>query len=212
MTRPTRRARQQRLALPQGRGGRRSRAGRKPRDPRRPDRHHSIRPFHDAATPVHVTARIIDGLPNLRRPAIVAALEDAFRRRVAHAKARVIHYSIQASHLHLIVEADDRVRLFRGLQGLFVSLARTINRAAERRGRVFALRYHAHALATPTETRRAIRYVLRNANKHTGFVGGRDPASSAPWLANPTHPRPPPVAAPRTWLLRVGWARAPAGA
>ena len=77
---------------------------------------------------------------------------------------------------------------------------------------MFAVRYHAHVLRTPTETRRAIRYVLRNAHKHTDLVGGRDPASSAPWFSNPAHPRPPPVAPPRTWLLRIGWARAPADA
>ena len=198
------------LAFRPGRGGRRPRAGRKARDPRRPDRHHWIRPFHDARTPVHVTARVVDGLPNLRRPAVVRALEDAFRRRVAHPKARVVHYSIQANHVHLIVEAEDRVRLFRGLQGLFISLARTINRAVGRRGQVFAIRYHTHILATPTETRRALRYVLRNATKHTHVAGVRDPASSAPWFANPAHPHPPPVAAPGTWLLRIGWTRAPA--
>jgi REP element-mobilizing transposase RayT len=212
MKRRTSGPRQQRLALAHGRGGRRPRAGRKPRDPRRPDIHHAIRPFHDAATPVHVTARVVDGLPKLRRPAVVRALEDAFRQRVAHPKARVVHYSIQANHLHLIVEADDRLRLSRGLQGLFVSLARTINRVLDRRGRVFAVRYHAHVLRTPTEARRAIRYVLRNSHKHTDLVGGRDPASSAQWFSNPAHPRPPPVAPPSTWLLRIGWARAPARA
>jgi hypothetical protein len=76
---------------------------------------------------------------------------------------------------------------------------------------VFAVRYHAHPLASPTETRRAIGYVLRNAANHTG-LRGRDSASSAPWYANPMHPRSPPVAAPRTWLLRTGWSRASARA
>jgi hypothetical protein len=94
-----------------------------------------------------------------------------------------------------------------GLQGLFVSLARTINRTLARRGRVFAVRYLAHPLASSTETRRALGHVLRNAARHAG-LRGRDPASSAPWYANPMHPRPTPVAAPRTWLLQTGWSRA----
>jgi REP element-mobilizing transposase RayT len=61
---------------------------------------------------------------------------------------RIVHYSIQGNHLHLIVEVDDTVSLSRGVQGLAVRIARRLNALIRRRGAVFVDRYHAHALRT----------------------------------------------------------------
>ena len=201
------RSHQLELTLPR-RGGRRPRAGRPARNPVRPSERHKTRPFHERHHPVHITARIVEDLPTLREPRVADAIEDTFRRRVQRGRVRVVHYSIQADHLHLIVEAKDRAALFRGLQGHFVALARRVNRVLGRKGRVFADRYHARSLNGPRETRRCIGYVLRNWTKHLGRQG-IDPRSSAPWLPW-IMPRPElssPVAAPATWLLRVGWRR-----
>jgi hypothetical protein len=49
---------------------------------------------------------------------------------------QVVHYSIQGNHLHLIVEADDAAALSRGLQGLLIRVARSLNRVAGRRGKL----------------------------------------------------------------------------
>lgn len=109
---------------------------------------------------------------------------------------RLVHYSVQSNHLHLIAEAADRRSLSRGVQGLNIRVARAINRGLERRGRVFADRYHPRALKTPRAVHFALRYVLLNARKHQrdqaredlslsaesvapGFV---DTRSSAPWF------------------------------
>jgi hypothetical protein len=204
MSRPS--IRQLDLALPRRHGGRRPRAGRPPRNPLRPSERHKIRPFHDHRQPVHVTARIASGLPSLREPRLAEVIEQTLRDRLARGRVRVVHYSIQFDHLHLIVEAKDRTRLFRGLQGHFVSLARRVNRVLGRRGRVFADRYHARALSNPTQTRRCIGYVLRNWTKHL-HRQGIDPRSSAPWLPwiMPRPEKSSPVSQPTTWLLRMGW-------
>jgi hypothetical protein len=113
-----------------------------------------------------------------------------------------------------------RATLARGMQGLASGLARRVNRKLRRRGSLFSDRYHAHALASPTEVRHAIVYVLRNYKKHpvaipdlgTAPVNGLDPCSSARWFsgwAESTNPPPelPPVAEAHTWLLKVGWMR-----
>ena len=99
------------------------------------------------------------------------------------------------------------------MQGLAVRLARQLNRSLERRGTVFADRYHHRALATPRQVRNALAYVLCNARKHRvapHHTGWLDPLSTAPcfdgWTHGATHDErmtPP----PRTWLLRVGWRR-----
>lgn len=81
------------------------------------------------------------------------------------------------------------------MQGLSVRVARAVNGALERKGSVFADRYHARALTTPRAVRFALRYVLLNARKHfprgaaevpMGFV---DPCSSAPWFDGFGRPR-----------------------
>src|SRR5690606_5978693 len=91
-------------------------------------------------------------------------------------RARVVHYSVMSNHVHLLVEADDRDALSRGLQGLATRLARAVNRFAARRGTVFADRYHARILRTPREVRNALAYVLNNARHH------RCTAMPADWI------------------------------
>jgi hypothetical protein len=47
-------------------------------------------------------------------------------------------------------------------------MAKGLNAMMERHGTVFAERYHSRILKTPTETRHALHYVLRNRHKHLG--------------------------------------------
>ena len=76
-----------------------------------------------------------------------------------------------AQSLHLIVEARDAVALARAIQALSIRAARAINRVLGRSGKVFADRYHAHALKTPTEVANAIAYVLGNSQVHAARKG-----------------------------------------
>jgi len=135
--------------------------------------------------------------------------------RSSRRSLRVTQFSVQTDHVHLIVEADTPYGLTRGLQGLAVRCARAINRAARRRGAVWAHRHHAHHLRTPQEVRRALAYVLLNFRKHLGAQPGVDPRSSGLWFDGWTPSvsalvaqGPCPVARPRTWLGAVGWRRA----
>lgn len=160
---------------------------------------------------MHVTLRARDGLPPLRLPAVFPAVRRALAA-VSTAHFRLTHFSIQRDHLHLVVEAEDSTRLTRGLQGLAIRVARAVNRVLDRRGKVWADRFHARLLRTPREVRLAIVYVLNNVRKHIAGARGVDPCSSAPWFAEwgtggrvPAEPSP--VVAAQTWLGRVGWRR-----
>jgi REP element-mobilizing transposase RayT len=199
------------LPVPGQWGGARAGAGRKllavrPSPPHRP------RAPHEARWPVHVTLRALDALPSLRstrvfpivRHALSASRKSAFR---------VIHFSVQSDHVHLVVEGDAPMALVRGVQGLAGRCAKAVNRAVGRRGRVWSSRYHAHALRTPTETRRGLVYVLLNFRKHLRAPPGVDPRSSGPWFGGWRAPAATPrgagpVAPPKTWLATVGWRRA----
>jgi REP element-mobilizing transposase RayT len=211
-------------------GGRRAGAGRPSR--KGTSVPHARRPFHEQDHPVHVTMSASKKVGRLRRLKVAGAIGQAIRKASTHEGTaaqrrrrtfRVIHFSIQHDHLHLVVEASSARALSRGMQGLAARIARRVNEALGRRGQVFRERYHARALATPLEVRRAITYVLTNAAKHerprdvfpdrdTMVVDGIDPCSSARWFAGwkrppPPDPSPSPTVAPRTWLLTKGWRR-----
>ncbi len=152
-------------------------------------------------------------------------------RAAQRADWRVVHFSVQGDHVHLLVEAEDGATLRSGMQGLTTRLARAINKALRRRGKVWADRHHRRELTKPREVRNAIAYVLLNHRKHgahdvllfgastTTERPSFDPCSSFAYFDGWTARFTPlvaafaaredasvrPVPSPRTWLLRKGW-------
>ena len=196
-------------------GGKRAGAGRK-RTKVRAGVPHVARPEHTWRHPVHITLRARTGLPSLRRQSPF----DIVRHALADASQvgfRVLHFSVQRDHVHLLVEAMDKRSLSRGARGLAIRAARAINRILDRAGPVWDDRYHARPLRTPREMRHAIVYVLANWKKHHPSRAGFDTRSSAWWFRGWTHPPSsdasgwrgpdPPVEQPLTWLARAGWRR-----
>ncbi len=103
---------------------------------------HSARPEINGS--VHVVLRIRRGLPWLRTPRTYRVLERALRAGKSKLGFRLIHYSVQRDHLHMVVETEDRRRLARAMQGLMIRIAKNLNRFWRRRsGVVFADRYFA---------------------------------------------------------------------
>ena len=151
-------------------GERKKGAGRK-KDPRS-GVSHLRREALAARFPVHVTMKVRRELPKLRRKVCYRVIAAAFAKgcerqgRLQDGRFRLVQYSIQNDHLHLIVEAKDRTSLSRGMQGLAIRIARGLNRLWERKGKVFADRYHDRILRTPREVRNALRYVLNNGRRH----------------------------------------------
>ena len=191
-------------------GGKRDGAGRKPSG-RQVGVPHRARPAHDARHPVHVTLRACHGLPPLRTEQLFPAVRGGLAR-ASRGGLRVLQFSVQRDHVHLLVEAVDVRVLSRGIQGLAIRIARAVNRVLRRRGRVWIDRFHARALRTPREVRNALVYVLQNWKKHARGACGLDWRSSAIWFCGWWTPIPlprgtSPVVAPRTWLAAVGWRR-----
>jgi REP element-mobilizing transposase RayT len=138
---------------------------------------------------------------------------------------RVVHFSVQGNHIHMLVEASSRAALSSGLRSLAIRIALRVNRLLMRRGRVWADRYHQRALVTPRAVRNALVYVLGNFRKHGArSVAAIDACSTAPYFDG-FHDRAragpqgssdgqvliassaEPASAPRTWLLATGWKR-----
>jgi REP element-mobilizing transposase RayT len=171
-------------------GGRRAGAGRPRKDgTRNKGVPHLLRSVLKPRFPVHVTWRINRRVWSLRTGRFLSVLQSVM---YAGAKEdfRVVHYAFEKDHIHLIVEASDRVALARGMQGLGIRLARAINALMGRRGRVMSDRYHAGILRNPTMVRNARRYLLTNAYRHY-LEPLPDPYASQR-----------PIVRAHTWLLR----------
>jgi REP element-mobilizing transposase RayT len=171
-----------------------------------------------------VTLKVREDVPSLRSGKLVREIERGFAGACERGRFRVVHYSIQGDHAHLLVEASSAEALGRGMKSIAARFARAVNRVFRRSGRVLRDRYHLHVLETPREVRNALRYVLLNGRRHAakgrGGVRGAvrvDPASSGAWfdgwrdgvkrLLRERALGPPPVARARSWLLRRGWRR-----
>src|SRR6187402_1924534 len=211
------------------RGGRRPGAGRPPRGPRSSERH-KARPAHNCRHPVHVTTRVVDDVANLRHRDFYLQLREATIVTARREDFRIVQMSIQRNHLHLIVEAEHKEALSRGMQGFSISAAKRVNAAitartgVRRTGRVIADRFHARALTSPRAVRHALAYLLNNWRRHGEDRAGLprtwkvDPFSSGPlffgwkelehspvlWPLRETY-HPLIVLRPRTWLLARGW-------
>ena len=198
-------------------GGARPGAGRKPGSVRR-DPHRRRAPLA-AQHPCHVTLKVKREIHQLRCAKLVRELERSWREACQRRRFRLVHYSIQGDHVHLIVEASSARDLACGMKSIAARFARAVNRVFHHAGRVLADRGHVHVLRTPREVRNAIAYVLLNARRHFMKRAGRppaaapcDPASSGRWFdgwfgGKDGTRDPPAVAQPRTWLLRIGWRR-----
>lgn len=148
--------RQIKFNLYQGkRGGRRPGSGRK--------RIHSKGVAHRTRekvsfrTPLHINFKfrtLIKNKDSLR----------LLKRAILNARAhglKVVHFSMQSNHVHLIIEAVDNKVLTRGMRSLTVTFAKGLQK-----GRVQLERYHLHVLRTIRETKNALYYVLFNKQKH----------------------------------------------
>src|SRR5215813_8798781 len=218
------------LALWKKRGGKRRGAGRPPKGSRSGSPHKE-RPYLHARYPVHVTLRVVGAVGNLRRRCVYQAIREATLTTARRENFRIIHLSVQRTHVHLLVEASDKQALATGLQGFQISAAKHLNAAISegrpgprRRGTVFPDRYHAEIITSPTQARHAISYVANNWRKHREDLAAPMSSWAIDWFSSavmfpgwaeygdePFLWRGPPtydplvVYQPRTWLLRAGW-------
>ncbi len=188
------------------------------------------RPELDKRHPLHVTIKLVAGLPKLRQKKYFRLVQGALLK--AKAKGlRVIHFSVQSNHVHLIVESSCKEELSCGMQSLCTSLAKRINFHLGRCGSVFKDRYHIRVLKTPGEIKKALVYVFQNWAKHSGVKWRFDPYSTLLGFGDKvalglgkvnTSSLFPSVKAkelvkeelckmtskPKTWLLVTGWKKA----
>ena len=60
---------------------------------------------------VHVTFRVRKDLPSLRTKPLVREFRRSLAKACERGRFRVVHYSIQRNHVHLLVEAQGKKEL-----------------------------------------------------------------------------------------------------
>lgn len=174
--------REKQLALPlRTHGGARRGAGRKPAGAR-PGVAHVRRPAVTGSRPVHVTLRAQNHVWNLRSRRCFRVIVHALAMTRDASQLRVVHFSVQGNHLHLVCETRSAEALAAAyVLGNFASHAR---RRGERVPDGWADPYSS-----------------------TGLVAGRP---VAPGFLHTDHPLDV-VSPPRSWLLRRGVRQGGAG-
>ncbi len=178
-----------------------------------------------ARMPVHVTIRLRRDVPTIRQPRFVRRFRSSLSEACIRHGFRVVHYSIQRDHVHLLIEAQTNYSIACGMKSVGARIGKLANRLFERKGKVLDGRYHLRPLRTPLEVHRALRYVLlnhwhhaaqrRKANPSSDHERVQpDPASSGRWFSGWSIATAPPnpndhceVAPARTWLLQTAWRR-----
>ena len=211
-------------------GGKRRGAGR-PAKGARAGAPHKKRPGLAARHPVHVVLRASASIGNLRRQIAYQAIRTATITIAKREDFRIIQLSVQRTHIHLIVEANDKLALAKGMQGFQISAAKHLNaaisaavRQPRRRGAVFPDRYYAVMITSPRQARNVLCYVLGNWRHHQEDLGPSMQTWRIDWLSSaiafpgwaehgdvanlwrgPANWMPLHVREPQTWLLREGW-------
>lgn len=202
-----------------GWGGKRRGAGR-PNKTGHPG--HLKREPVDFKKPLHITLRYKGGTHGLRTKQVLKQFTAA-ARQAANFGLHVVHFSILSNHIHFIAEAKDNTALSKGMKSLNARLGKFLVRARISKG--LTGRYHMHVLKTPTEMKRALKYVLLNFAKHSQLIEHIDRFSSGlafknwrelvgrsynpllePRIRGPAEDYNLPQ--PRSWLCRVGWMKA----
>jgi REP element-mobilizing transposase RayT len=134
-------------------GGRRPGAGRKPGpNPKTP---HRALARHTGKWPVLMTLQASIDTLRSRRALDAIAVAVAGANAVAPEHFRVVRFSVAPSHVYLIVEARDAGALSSGARSIAIRIARYVNNALSRSGRLWADRWRRRDLKTRADVQSA---------------------------------------------------------
>ena len=117
--------------------------------------------------------RVNAEIPSLRGEKLFKVIRHSVRAanlstcpRLGGDRFRIVHFSVQTNHIHMIAEAEGEAELSAGMTIFATRAARALNKALCRRGHVWADRYHARPMTSPRDVRNTLVYVLMNFAKH----------------------------------------------
>ena len=79
---------------------------------------------------------------------------------------KIIHYSLEFDHAHLLIEAENNSVLGKGMQSFGVTFAKSINRLKKLKGDVYKHRYHFRKINSARDLKNVLLYIFNNGVKH----------------------------------------------
>jgi REP element-mobilizing transposase RayT len=140
---------------------------------------HRSRPEMPKNIPVHVTLKSDrTQIPTLRNKALFREIRQAMRRARLQG-IRIIEFSVQTDHIHLLLEPQNKVQLGKSMRAMSISLSKRLTFLLGKKVKAFKERYHLHVLRSFTEVRNAVHYVRSNGKKHRVATSAGDWYSTA---------------------------------
>lgn len=126
---------------------------------------HIERPRFNRPRSFHLTIKVKSNKADIQNKKILKALHHAiFRGRLKGLK--IVHYTLEFNHVHLLVEASCNRVMHSGMQALGISLAKAINRFKSLKGSVYKHRYHYRQISSPRDLKNVLHYIFHNGIKH----------------------------------------------
>ena len=139
------------------------RAGRKPIHDK--GIRHIQRERFERESSFHITIKVRQEKSDLQNKMILKALHRAIMK-ARYKSLKVIHYTLEFNHIHLLVEAYNQEQLSNCMQSFGVTLAKMINKVKFKKGRVYKHRYHLRRLSSVMELKNVLKYIFNNGIKH----------------------------------------------
>lgn len=138
---------------------------------------HIARPKLKKPSSLHLTIKVRSNKADIQSKKILKALHHAIMR-ARFKKLKVIHYTLEYNHIHLLVECNDNRILQQGMQALGISLSKAINKIKRLKGGVYKHRYHFRQISNPRQLKNVLHYIFHNGIKHRRASSLLDPYNS----------------------------------
>lgn len=126
---------------------------------------HTSRPFLKRPSSLHITVKIKKIKAEMKNKSVLSIL----KRAILNARKqglKVIHFSLEYDHVHLLIEAENNHILGKGMQAFGVTLSKAINRMRKTNGGVYKHRYHFRLISSARELKNVLNYLFTNGLKH----------------------------------------------
>lgn len=131
---------------------------------------HTHRPVFKKPASLHLTIKIAKEKSNLKNKEVLSILKRAIlnSRKMG---LRVIHFTLEYDHIHLLIEAENNHLLGKGMQSFGVTLSKAINKLKKTSGQVYRHRYHFRKITSARQLKNVMNYIFRNGLKHGTSAG-----------------------------------------
>lgn len=138
---------------------------------------HTKRLVFNLPSAFHITIKVRDNKADIKNKRILQSLHHAIKRARLQG-VRVLHFTLEYNHVHLVIESSNHKELHKGMQAFGISLAKKINKLKNLKGTVYKNRYHQKLLKSRSEFKNAVQYVFGNGVKHKRASSKLDPFNS----------------------------------